>query len=134
MSESNDADAHQVGACVRLKVAGIEVAAKHGVYPEERHLGNRFRVDVELDGDFEHAVQSDNITDTVDVDQIVATVRKISRQHRYNLIESLADAIAHALLASDPKVEQAFVRVSKLTLHRLENVASTAAEVTRRRP
>ena len=74
MSESNDADASVTKASVRLKVTGIEITAEHGVYPEERQLGNRFQVDVELDGDFEHALASDELADTVDVDSIVEHV------------------------------------------------------------
>jgi len=133
VSESNDAEASLSKASVRLKVTGIEVTAGHGVYPEERQLGNRFQVDVELDGDFERALASDELADTVDVDSIVETVRRISRQRTVHLIESLADAIVHALLEAFPQIAEALVRVRKLTLHRLEHVEEASVEVRRSR-
>ncbi len=106
----------------------------HGVYQEEREEGNEFSIDVELEGDFSKAITTDAIEDSVDIDQVATLVRDINRQQQFHLIESFADAIGHALLRRFPILSRVVVRVTKLTLVRLESVRSSTAEVTLRRP
>ncbi len=118
---------------VRLRINDLRIRGPHGVYEEEREAGNEFSVDVELEGDFSSAIDSDRIEASVDVDQVATTVRDINRHNQFHLIESFADAIARGLLAQFPIVSQVTVRVTKLTLVRLESVKSSTAEVIRRR-
>ncbi len=119
---------------VRLLVDDIRVRGSHGVYEEERAAGNDFSIDIELNGNFTCAIQSDRIDDSVDIDRVVTVVRNVNRQNQFHLIESFADAIACALLLQFPILSCVFVRVKKLTLARLESVRSSAAEITRCRP
>ncbi len=106
----------------------------HGVYQEERESGNDFSIDLVLEGDFARAIESDAIHETVDVDQVAQFVSDVNRQHQYHLIESFADAIGRALLQRFPLLSRVIVKVTKLTLVRLETVRSSSAEVTIERP
>ena len=100
------------------------------MYEEERESGNDFSIDVELEGDFTKAIETDRIEDSVDIDQVVALVRDVSRQNQFHLIESFADVIGRALLQRFPVLLRVVVRVTKLTLVRLEAVRSSTAEVS----
>jgi dihydroneopterin aldolase len=104
------------------------------VYEEERVAGNEFSIDIELEGDFAKAIETDRVEDTVDIDQVATLVRDINRHSQFYLIESFADAIGRALLARFPILSHVVVRVTKLTLARLESVRSSTAEVSLRRP
>ncbi len=106
----------------------------HGVYQEEREEGNEFSIDVELEGDFSKAITTDAIEDSVDIEQVATLVRDINRQQQFHLIESFADAIGRSLLRRFPILSRVVVRVTKLTLVRLESVRSSTAEVTLHRP
>ena len=108
----------------------LRVRGLHGVYPEEREDGNEFSIDVELEGDFSKAIATDQIEASVDIDQVATLVRDINRQQQFYLIESFADAIGRALLQRFPILSRVVVRVTKLTLVRLESVRSSTAEVT----
>jgi len=118
---------------LRLGVSGIRLTGHHGVHSEERKHGNRFEVDVEVGCSSVDAVETDELADTIDYQEITDLVREVSRRQPFNLIESLAGAIADALLAKYATISDAVVRVSKLVPPGLSDVARTVAEVTRSR-
>jgi dihydroneopterin aldolase len=97
---------------VKIELHGIVLHGFHGVLEEERRVGQRFLVDVELDLEHEQAARSDQIDDAVDYREIVARVRQISDARAYHLLESFSAAIADALLADWP-VTEVRVRVRK---------------------
>jgi dihydroneopterin aldolase len=113
-----------------IELQGIVLHGFHGVLEEERRVGQRFLVDVELDLAHEEAAVSDRIEDAVDYRQVVARVREISDARAYRLLEAFAAEIANALAAElpvtavrvrvrkpdvvlDPPVEHAAVRVER---------------------
>jgi len=130
---SEDVSSSSNGSRTRLYINDLRVSGLHGVYEEERLSGNEFSVDVELDGDFTKAIETDRIEDSVDIDQVVALIRDVNRQNQFYLIESFADSIAHVLLEQYPILLRVVVRVTKLTLVRLESVRSSTAEVSLQR-
>ena len=130
MTGSEDVSSSSIGSRTRLLINDIRVCGPHGVYEEERESGNDFSIDVELEGDFTKAIETDRIEDSVDIDQVVALVRDVSRQNQFHLIESFADVIGRALLQRFPVLLRIVVRVTKLTLVRLEAVRSSTAEVS----
>ena len=134
MTGSEDVSSSSNGSRTRLYINDLRVSGLHGVYEEERLSGNEFSVDVELDGDFTKAIETDRIEDSVDIDQVVALIRDVNRQNQFHLIESFADSIAHVLLERYPILLRVVVRVTKLTLVRLKSVRSSTAEVSLQRP
>jgi dihydroneopterin aldolase len=70
----------------------------HGVWDEERQIGQRFEVDVEFIIDVNTAAKSDNIKDTIDFYKVYQVVENIVAQKSFKLVETLAETIAAALL------------------------------------
>lgn len=91
---------------------GLQFYGYHGVNPEERSLGQRFLVDVELSTDLHPAGQSDDLTQTVNYSRVYTCVQMIVEGPPRNLIEAVAEEIATALLADFP-VSSATVTVRK---------------------
>jgi len=118
-------------ACLIL--SGIEFVGFHGQAAAERERGNRFRVDLALEGDFERALSTDNLEDTIDYSQVVRAVREVNRARCYLLIESFADAIANALLAAFPSIVKLSIRVMKLDPPGLGRVRSAGIELVKER-
>ncbi len=81
---------------VRLK--NMVFHGYHGYWEEERQVGQRFEVDVELTVDVAQAAQSDHIRDTVDLYKVYQAVEKIVTGKRFKLVETLAEKIASVLL------------------------------------
>ncbi len=130
--DGGERDTHVV-TDLRLGVSGIHFTGDHGVEPDERHRGNRFVVDLEILSSRSEAVASDDLEDTLDYREITHLVRQTSHRQRFHLIESLAGAIAEAMLSRFPQAVDVRVRVAKLAPPGLEDVDRTTAEVTVKR-
>jgi dihydroneopterin aldolase len=85
----------------------------HGVLPEERALGQRFVVDVELRVDLRRAGTSDDLAATVNYSQVYAVARDVVTGPPCQLIEAVAERIAERVLAEHSMVESVLVRVRK---------------------
>lgn len=84
----------------------------HGVYEEEKIHPQEFRVDIELYLDLAKAEASDDLQHTVDYARLYCQVKKLVEESSYNLLESLAGAIARLVLAH-PLAVKAQVKVGK---------------------
>lgn len=80
-----------------IRVHGIRAQGYHGVFPEEKTHSQSFIVDVDIDSDIAIAAQTDTITQTLNYQEVVDSVVRVVNESSYNLIESLAWAIAEEL-------------------------------------
>ncbi|MBM2812620.1 MAG: dihydroneopterin aldolase [Chloroflexi bacterium] len=85
----------------------------HGVLPEERTLGQRFLVDVEMRTDLRRAGGTDALSDTVNYAEVYTAVRDIVTGPPLQLIESVAERIAAHILGAHGSVESVRVRIRK---------------------
>lgn len=85
----------------------------HGAREEERRLGQRFLVDVELRLDLAAAGRSDDLAQTVDYAQVYRAVRGVVEGPARRLIEAVAEGVADELLGRFAAVQEVRVRVRK---------------------
>jgi dihydroneopterin aldolase len=97
----------------RIFLDGMVFQARHGVHEREKVTAQRFEVDVELLLDLQPAGLEDDLARTLDYGRVYETVRTIVESTTFNLIEALAEAIAHELLSDFPGLEEVTVRVRK---------------------
>ena len=97
-----------------IRVEGVEFRGRHGVEPAEQVLGNRFRVDLVLELDLRPAGQSDDLSHTVNYADAARIVVEIGTGPSVQLIETLAERIAAALLSEFPLLQAVTVSVAKL--------------------
>lgn len=92
-----------------VEVHGLELFGRHGVNDEERRDGQTFFVDVSV-----HMPEpkEDTIDSAVDYRRVRDVVRGVNDSRSYRLLETLAAAVADALVAELP-VERVHVRVRK---------------------
>ncbi len=96
----------------KIIIDGIEFYGYHGDLPQERELGQRFTVDLELIADVSRAGSSDRIEDTIDYASVVKRIQEIGRSEQYHLVEALAERIAGMILEEFSPME-VLVRVIK---------------------
>jgi dihydroneopterin aldolase len=113
---------------VKVELHGLEVFGRHGVLEEEKRGGQTFVYDVELEVDEPAA---DRIEDAVDYRLVADCVQEVSESRSFDLIESLAAAVADALM-SRLAVSQVRVRVRKPRPAGID-AAWSAASAERRR-
>ncbi|MGI6226438.1 MAG: dihydroneopterin aldolase [Peptococcales bacterium] len=85
----------------------------HGVLAEEKTLGQKFFVDVELQLDLKKAGLTDNVVDTVSYADIYQLVKEQVTTKNYNLLEALAENIAGKILTHYEKVKEVVVIIKK---------------------
>ena len=94
---------------MKVELHGLEVFGRHGVLEEEKLDGQMFLYDVELEVE---EPASDRIDEAVDYRLVADCVRAVSDSRSFDLIESLAAAVADALVDRFP-ASRARVRVRK---------------------
>ncbi len=86
----------------KIILRGCQFHGKHGVSPEERAIGGRVIVDLELEYDLGAAGASDDLHNTINYSDVFKTVRAQVEDQSFNLLESLAHKIAEAVLVRFP--------------------------------
>ena len=114
---------------VLVELAGLEIPGRHGVEDREREQEQPFVYDLELEL---AEPAADRIEETVDYREVVELVRVVSESRQFQLLESMAAAIADALLERFP-LERARVRVRKPQVRLGVPIEHTAASVERSR-
>lgn len=85
----------------RVRLRGLQFYGYHGATAQEREIGQRFEVDVEMAVDTEGIVDGDLDT-TVDYRDIYAICEECCVRKQYRLIEVMAREIVHDILARFP--------------------------------
>ena len=81
----------------RLFLTGITARGRHGANPGEKDKPQDFVVDL----DVEVEVGDDRLTSTADYRSLIRTARESVEQGSFDLLETLAHAVADAVLAQD---------------------------------
>jgi len=96
----------------RIVLANMRFQGRHGVYEWEQLTAQPFDVDVELLLNLHPAGIDDDLELSVDYGRVYDAVRQIVESTSFRLLEALAEAISHELLA-DFDVTEVVVRVRK---------------------
>ncbi|MEN2738492.1 dihydroneopterin aldolase [Microbacterium sp. X-17] len=82
-----------------IALTGLRVRGFHGVFEHERREGQDFVVDLVLHLDTRPAAASDDVADTVHYGELAEEVAAVVAGDPVDLIETLAQRIADAVLA-----------------------------------
>ncbi|MEI7744176.1 MAG: dihydroneopterin aldolase [Chloroflexota bacterium] len=116
----------------RIILDAMVFQGTHGVYEEEQQNPQAFEVDVELALNLQPAGLSDDLQLTVDYARVFDTCRQIVESTRFNLVEALAEAIAHELLAGFP-ADEVTIRIRKPQVKLGGTLRAAGVEIRRRR-
>ena len=115
-----------------VEIRGLKLRGHHGVTEEERAAEQPFLINLAARLDARAAAKLDDIASTLDYEEAVQIVAKIVTGESYQLLETLADRIARAILVN-PRVLDVWVRVAKTHAPLSEEVEEVAVEVSRSR-
>jgi len=117
----------------RIVLQNIRLQGRHGYYDHELETPQPFEVDVELLMNLQPAGIDDDLEKSIDYGRVFEIVRQIVESTSYRLLEALAEAISHELLAAFPATEVG-VRVRKPKVQLSGPLDFAGVEVWRRRP
>lgn len=96
-----------------IAITGIRATGCHGVYEHERRDGQEFVADLVLSLSLARAAATDDVTDTVHYGEVAERVAAILAGDPVDLIETVAERIATAVLSGWPLVDAVAVTVHK---------------------
>lgn len=84
----------------------------HGAAEQEKELGGKFEIDLEMGFDITPAIESDRLHDTINYENVYKLVNNIVTESKFHLIEALAGKILSTIFNVFP-IDIACVRVRK---------------------
>lgn len=117
----------------RISLSNMAFFAHHGVGPQERRLGQRFFVDLEFYLDLQPAARTDDYSKTVCYAAVYKAVDAVMTGEPVNLIETLAERIAQAVLGEFPAVDGVTIAIRKPSAPVPGVLDHAAVEISRRR-
>ena len=116
----------------KIGLQGMLFYAHHGNSVEERNVGQRLSVDLEVETNLQRAGESDDLRDTVSYTHLYMVVREVIEGPSRNLLETLAEDIANRLLTNF-YLDTVVIRVRKLSPPIPGAITSAWVEISRRR-
>ena len=97
----------------KIEIKNLKIYAYHGVFDEEKEVGQFFLVSAELFLDLRPSSMSDDLLETVSYDDVAHTIESVVTEEKWNLIEAVAEAVASEILLNYKKIRKVRVRVDK---------------------
>ena len=116
-----------------LRLRDITIFPRLGVAEIEKEWVQKVTLDLEMFVDLTRPAATDDVSHTVDYEKVYCRIREIANTRKYHLIESLAGAIAGAVLEGFAGVERVRVRVRKANLPFDANLSCVEVELERGR-
>jgi dihydroneopterin aldolase len=111
----------------------MQFMGRHGYYDHEMTTPQPFEVDVELLLNLQPAGLDDDLSQTVDYAEVYSAIRQIVESTSFRLLEALAEAISHELLA-DFAINEVGVRIRKPAVQLGGPLDHASVEIWRHRP
>lgn len=115
----------------KIIIKDLEIFAYHGVYSEEKKLGQKFLLSLELFLDLKKAGKNDNIDATVNYGELCSEISTLFKAKDYNLIETAAEKVSHFILTKYEKTQRVKLLLKKPSAPIPYSVDYAAVEIDR---
>ena len=97
----------------KIKIHNLEVFAKHGVFPEENVLGQKFVISAVLYTSTRKAGVTDELTYSVNYGEVSHFIKDYVEGHTWKLLESVVEHLVEELLLQFPLLHQVDLAIQK---------------------
>lgn len=97
----------------RIYIENLKIFAYHGVFPEEKRVGQNFYVNAILEIDAEKAGIADDLSLSADYGEVCLYIERVMTEKSYDLIEAAAQAVACGILRNFPLVRSVEAEIRK---------------------
>jgi dihydroneopterin aldolase len=116
-----------------IRLTGLTVFGHYGVSPEEREVGQKIQMDIELHADLREACQSDSLKDTINYESVYAMVFEVVSGCKHRLLEALGEDVCYNILKKFP-VSSVTISLRKPNLPFPNNMSHVEVCLTREAP
>ena len=97
----------------KIHIKNLEVYAKHGVFPEENVLGQRFVISAVLYTDTREAGRTDDLTKSIHYGEVSHFIKKFMEEHTFQLLETVVERLAEEMLLMIPRLYKVQLELKK---------------------
>ncbi|MBR4944056.1 MAG: 2-amino-4-hydroxy-6-hydroxymethyldihydropteridine diphosphokinase [Peptococcaceae bacterium] len=97
----------------KICIENLEIYARHGVFPEENKLGQKFVICAQMYVDAAKAARQDDLNLSVNYGEVCYFIKDLMEQHTFRLIETVADVLAREILLKFPLIQRITLEVKK---------------------
>ena len=115
----------------RIRLTGIQVTARHGVYVEEKVTPQLFVIDVTCS--LTPRPAEDDLATTVDYSELAQSISRVARTGSVDLIETLAERVSETVLVNR-RIAEVEVTVHKPQAPLAVPFSDVSVTITRRNP
>jgi len=117
----------------KIKIKDLKLFGYHGVKQEEKTSGQNFLFNISIDiakESFEKdGLYQDNILNTVNYSEIIALIKEINSNNRFNLLETFSEVLAEKIIYYSPLILKVKVRIEKISPPIKESIGSVGVEL-----
>lgn len=114
-----------------IELTGLVIRGHHGVFAHEKRDGQDFVVDLVVWTDLRRAAASDDLADTVDYGALADAVVEVVGGEPADLIETVAQRVAAAVLTADARIRRVRVTLHKPDAPIAHRFGDVAVVITR---
>ena len=82
----------------RIYIKKLEIFAKHGVFAEEKTLGQKFLISAVLHTDIREAGKTDDLTKSIHYGEVSHRMKEYLESHTFDLLERAVETLAEKML------------------------------------
>ncbi len=97
----------------KIHIKNLEVFAKHGVFPEENVLGQKFVISAVLYASTREAGKTDDLTKSIHYGEVSQFITEFMKQNTFQLLEAVAEHMAEELLLRTERLEKVCLEIKK---------------------
>lgn len=116
----------------KIIIENLEIIAEHGVFKEEKFLGQKFVVSIEMTTDTRGAGKTGNLELSTHYGFVADDVEKLLTSESFDLIETCAEKTAEMILTKYPLISEVKVTIKKPWAPIRKHFDFVAVEITRK--
>lgn len=97
----------------KIHIKNLEIFARHGVFPEENALGQKFVVSAVLYTSTREAGRTDDLTKSIHYGEVSQFIKEFVETHTWKLLETVAERLAEELLLHTKGLEKVWLEIKK---------------------
>lgn len=97
----------------KIHIKNLEVFARHGVFPEENVLGQKFVVSAVLYTSTREAGRTDDLAKSIHYGEVSRFITEFMEQNTFQLLETVAERLAEELLLNIERLEKICLEIKK---------------------
>lgn len=97
----------------KIRIQDLEVYGKHGVFPEEKKLGQKFLISVTLYTDLREAGKTDQLDKSIHYGLVCQKITQWFLEETYDMLEKIAETLCKKLLLEYHRLQKVQLEIKK---------------------